>query len=317
MTRGPPADSPSTPAPERRAVAAIHAALEQLGRSAPLLLLVEDVHWADRSTRELLSFLFSRRFDSPVAVVASYRTDDLHRRHPLRTVAAEWARLPGVTRVELARLADDDVRALVHSLHPSAAARARVQGIVARAEGNAFFTEELLQAADARSRGRCPRRSPTCCWCGSTGSTTTPGWWCAPRPSPGRRVPHLLLERVLDGQAAALDAALRTAVERNVLCRWAATATPSGTRCSPRRSTTTCCPASGCGCTPPTSRRCSRAGSAARPPSWPGTPALANDLATAARASIAAGDEAMRRRRAGRGVPALRAGPGAGDRLPT
>jgi predicted ATPase len=51
--------------------AAVHGALEQLGRSAPLLLVVEDVHWADRSTREMLSFLFSRRFDSPVAVVAS------------------------------------------------------------------------------------------------------------------------------------------------------------------------------------------------------------------------------------------------------
>ena len=76
------------------------------------------MHWADRSTRELLSFLFSRRFDSPVAVVASYRSDDLHRRHPLRTAAAEWARLPGVTRVDLGRLPDADVRALVGTPAP-------------------------------------------------------------------------------------------------------------------------------------------------------------------------------------------------------
>src|SRR5215218_5459727 len=181
--------------------AAIHGALEQLGRSAPLLLVVEDVHWADRSTREMLSFLFSRRFDSPVAVVASYRTDDLHRRHPLRTVAAEWARLPGVTRVELTRLGDADVRELVHSLHPAPMAERALHGIVERAEGNAFFTEELVQAAEVgpdaipealadlllvrldrldddarlvvRAAAVSGRRVPTCCWsgCWTVGST--------------------------------------------------------------------------------------------------------------------------------------------------
>ena len=76
-------------------------------------------------------------------------------------------------------------------------------------------------------------------------------------------------------------------------CRSAATATRSGTPCWPRPSTTTCCPASGCGCTRPTPRPCSRAGSAVRRPSWPGTPGRPTTCATAARASIAAGDEAM------------------------
>ena len=59
----------------------------------PLLLVIEDAHWADQSTRDLLSFLFSRPFAGPVAVVASYRSDDLHRRHPLRRQVAEWSRL--------------------------------------------------------------------------------------------------------------------------------------------------------------------------------------------------------------------------------
>src|ERR1019366_2045306 len=53
---------------------AVSAALAELGRRAPLLLVVEDVHWADRSTRELLSFLFTRQISSQVAVVASYRS---------------------------------------------------------------------------------------------------------------------------------------------------------------------------------------------------------------------------------------------------
>src|SRR4051795_5652858 len=69
---------------------AVHALLAAAGAERPLLLVIEDTHWADRSTRDLLSFLFSRPFDSEVEIVASYRSDDLHRRHPLRKAAAEW-----------------------------------------------------------------------------------------------------------------------------------------------------------------------------------------------------------------------------------
>ncbi len=125
---------------------AVHALLDAAGAERPLLLVIEDTHWADRSSRDLLSFLFSRPFDSPVAIVASYRSDDLHRRHPLRKVAAEWARIPGVARLQLNPLPADDVRALVHQLHPTPLAEAEVAGIVQRADGNAFFVEELVGA---------------------------------------------------------------------------------------------------------------------------------------------------------------------------
>src|SRR3546814_13988566 len=57
---------------------------------APLLLVIEDVHWADQSTRDLISFLISRPFTNRVAGVLSYRGEDLHRRHPLRRQVAEW-----------------------------------------------------------------------------------------------------------------------------------------------------------------------------------------------------------------------------------
>ena len=77
---------------------AVHTLLEAAAESAPLLLVIEDTHWADQSTRDMLSFLFSRPFAGPVALVASYRSDDLHRRHPLRRQVAEWSRLRGVHR---------------------------------------------------------------------------------------------------------------------------------------------------------------------------------------------------------------------------
>src|SRR5450755_547704 len=61
---------------------ALHRALSQLSVDTPLLLIIEDVHWADQSTRDLLHFLFARQFTSPIAILATYRSDDLHRSHP-------------------------------------------------------------------------------------------------------------------------------------------------------------------------------------------------------------------------------------------
>lgn len=128
--------------------AAVWALLERVAAETPLLLVVEDCHWADRSTRDLLSFLFSRVLvgaaDAPVAIVASYRSDDLHRRHPLRSQVAAWARVHGVQRLHLDRLGDDAVRALVAHLAHAPLPEAELAGIVARAEGNAFFVEELV-----------------------------------------------------------------------------------------------------------------------------------------------------------------------------
>ena len=66
--------------------AAIHSLLERAAEKAPLLVVVEDTHWADQSTRDLLTYLFTRPYVGPVAMVASYRADDIHRRHPLDDV---------------------------------------------------------------------------------------------------------------------------------------------------------------------------------------------------------------------------------------
>ena len=120
----------------------------ELASSGPLLILLEDVHWADRSSRDLLRYLLARLSDEPVAVVASYRADDLHRRHPLRPLLAELVRLPGVERLELSPLPDAEVGALVRRLAAAAGSlpESAVEDVVARAEGNAFYAEELLAA---------------------------------------------------------------------------------------------------------------------------------------------------------------------------
>ncbi|WTX76746.1 AAA family ATPase [Streptomyces sp. NBC_00647] len=129
--------------------------LADLSDVAPLLLILEDLHWADQSSRDLLRFLLSRgvlQRPAPggparrLAVFASYRADDLHRRHPLRPLLAELIRLPAVDRLELRPMADADVARLVRALRTGPVSDTTVRRIVDRAEGNAFYAEELLAA---------------------------------------------------------------------------------------------------------------------------------------------------------------------------
>ena len=128
--------------------------LTELAAAAPVLLVLEDLHWADTSTRDLVTFLSRMLHRERVALIGTYRTDDLHRRHPLRPVVAELLRLPSVIAVDLAPL---DPSALAEHLtaalaeHLMAAAPGRIDAIelndiVARAEGNAYYAEELLAA---------------------------------------------------------------------------------------------------------------------------------------------------------------------------
>ncbi len=128
--------------------------LAELAAAAPVLLVLEDLHWADTSTRDLVTFLSRMLHRERVALIGTYRSDDLHRRHPLRPVVAELQRLPSVISIDLAPL---DPSALAE--HLTAAARGRLDAtelndIVARAEGNAYYAEELLAASlSGDSRG--------------------------------------------------------------------------------------------------------------------------------------------------------------------
>ena len=202
---------------------ALHTALQELAEQQPLLLVVEDVHWADRSTRDLLSFLFARSFDAPVTIVASYRSDDLHRRHPLRAVAAQWARVPGVHRVQLDPLPDPDVRRLVAALTSSPLqgplTDTEVQTIVSRAEGNAFFAEELVGAAEGSGSFGLPENLADLLLVRLDRLDDPAREVVRAAAAAGRRVSHPLLACVVSLDDDRLDRALRDAVEQNILAR--------------------------------------------------------------------------------------------------
>jgi hypothetical protein len=128
--------------------------LAELAEGHPVLLILEDLHWADRSTRDLITFLSRVLHRERVAVVATYRTDDLHRRHPLRPVVAELLRLPSVASIELGPLGYADMADHLTALAGRPLDPAALHRMVARAEGNPYYAEELLASlAPVRSGG--------------------------------------------------------------------------------------------------------------------------------------------------------------------
>jgi DNA-binding NarL/FixJ family response regulator len=197
---------------------AVQAALGQLAAERPLLVLIEDIHWADQSTRDLLTMLFTRPPAGPVAIVASYRTDDLHRRHPLRATAAEWARLPQISRVALRPLTSKDIRTLVRQLHDGPIPEFELRRIVARAEGNAFFAEELVAAVGDGGR-MLPTDLADLLLVRLDRLDESTRRVVRAASVAGRRVPHDLLATVvaMDGGETDFDAALRPAVDANIL----------------------------------------------------------------------------------------------------
>lgn len=145
-----PGSSTGHPAADPGLIAeAVHALLTTVALERPLLVVVEDVHWADHSSRDLLTVLLTRGFAVPVTLVVTYRTDDLHRRHPLHDVLTVWTRLPLVTRVDLAPLPSAEMHRLVRALEGAPGTSAEVGGVVDRAGGNPFFAEEIVAGGDS------------------------------------------------------------------------------------------------------------------------------------------------------------------------
>jgi DNA-binding NarL/FixJ family response regulator len=121
--------------------------LSHLGGAGPVVLLIEDLHWADRSTRDFISFLIRNGRGVPMLVVCTYRSDELHRTHPLRPFLAEEERRDRVERIELEPFTRDEVAALVEAIVGERPADALVDDLYRRSDGNPFFAEELLEAS--------------------------------------------------------------------------------------------------------------------------------------------------------------------------
>ena len=121
--------------------------LARLGAAGPVLLVAEDLHWADLATLDLLNFLIRNVTGTGVLIVATMRSE-LGRDHPLRTWRAELSRHESVQLVELARFGRADLFDLLTEREGGARSTPAVaEEIFRRSGGNAFFAEELLATA--------------------------------------------------------------------------------------------------------------------------------------------------------------------------
>ncbi len=138
------------PGARHRLFDTIDATLADLAGRAPLLLIVEDLHWADRGTLLLTGFLLRSSRPGPILVLGTYRDTELGRRSPLTAAIAELGHDGALDRIAVRGLAPEDVAALARSWLGADDLAPRVH---ARTGGNAFFVEEVLrglaESADA------------------------------------------------------------------------------------------------------------------------------------------------------------------------
>jgi DNA-binding SARP family transcriptional activator/tetratricopeptide (TPR) repeat protein len=120
----------------------VDSVLAGLAAAAPLLLLIDDFHWADRATLLLTSFLLRSSRGGPMLVLGTYRDTELGRHTPLTAALAELKRSGWLDRIDLHGLPLDDVATLARAALGTDDIAPRVH---ARTDGNAFFVEEVLR----------------------------------------------------------------------------------------------------------------------------------------------------------------------------
>lgn len=139
----------------------------------PLLLIVDNLHWADASSLRLLEFLAPDLAGMPMLVVITYRDIELTRQHPLSATLGELARQPGFQRLRLTGLSREETGRMMGLSGGSAVPSSLVDAIHSQTEGNPLFVGEMtrlliqegvlgasLRGAPAMARGAAPQRIP-------------------------------------------------------------------------------------------------------------------------------------------------------------
>ena len=123
--------------------------LGRLSGAQPVLLIIEDLHWADRSTLDLAAFLIRSLRGSGVALVITFRSDELDRRHPLRPLLTGWERVRPVRRIELRRFSRAEAAAQLQAILGTDRAPVAADVVFGRSDGNAYLIEELAGVIQA------------------------------------------------------------------------------------------------------------------------------------------------------------------------
>ena len=192
--------------------------LERLAEAGPVVLVIEDTHWADASTRDLLAFLVRNQSSlERVLIVLTYRSDDLHRTHPLRPLLAELGRIGWVTRIELGRLTRLDTSQLVTQIIGREAGDDLLADVYRRSEGNPLYVEALLDEGDPAQGKPLPESLRDLLVASARRLPDDTQEVLRIASAGGERTGHGLLAAVSALDEAALARALRPAVAANVL----------------------------------------------------------------------------------------------------
>jgi DNA-binding CsgD family transcriptional regulator len=138
--------APENPEDDRmRLLRGIHECLRNIGAVHPLLLVLEDLHDADRGTLNLLVYLARHLAGTPLLVIGTYRDVEVDRAHPLAAALAELRRVSQFERLHLGELSVNDVQRLLASSSRLAVPRPLAEAVHHRSGGNALFAHELLR----------------------------------------------------------------------------------------------------------------------------------------------------------------------------
>ena len=181
-----------------------------------VVLVLEDLHWADRSTLDLIAFLAHNLSEQRVLLVGTYRDDELPAEHRLRRLVTGLLRAGVATRLELGPLGREELETLLSTRGGGPLSPALTEAIVTRSEGNPLFAEELLAAAGQGGAGLPLVLRDLLLLRVAKLDRETQGVLRAAAAA-GRDVPYPLLRAVADVPEGELRQALRGAVDHGVL----------------------------------------------------------------------------------------------------
>jgi DNA-binding CsgD family transcriptional regulator/tetratricopeptide (TPR) repeat protein len=199
---------------DSRPAEALPSALREVTAERPAMLVIEDVHWADRSTRDLLTVLAAGPELPRLLLVATYRADGLERGNPVRSWLAELERTERVTQLRLAPFGPADLAEQLRGILGAQPPDALVSAVFERSDGNPFFTEELAAVSGAGELtpglqdlllarlDRLDKVAQQVVRAAAVG---------------GRRISHRMLAAAVDIPGGTLDEGLRSARQHHVL----------------------------------------------------------------------------------------------------
>lgn len=190
--------------------------LETVSLTSPVVVVIEDLHWADDATLNLLRFLLRGLSRGRILVILSFRTEDVPRGHPLRGLISELERSRSVSRIDVQRLTRLEVQRQVHEILGTLPDDDAFDSVFARSEGIPFFVEELV-GFDETCEGDLPWTLRELLLARYERLSDETQHVLRLLSAGGVRVDHDLLVQVYHGDADVLDRAAREAVFANIL----------------------------------------------------------------------------------------------------